>query len=173
MCSSDLITALASVATAIVLPPLATRVIRLVQEGRLSRSRKPQLESANEESEKRWGAVYENSAVGIVLTDLSGRVLAANRAFQKIVCFTEEELQGGLLLEMISADDRESSSAHIAELLGGTRREYYIEKRYKCKDDTFVWTHSHVSLIPGTQTTPPMLLRIVEDISARKAAQAQ
>jgi PAS domain S-box-containing protein len=168
-----LITALASVATAIVLPPLVTRVIGLVQEGRLSRGRKLQLESANEESEKRWRAVYENSAVGIVLTDLSGRVLAANRAFQNIVGFTEEELQGGPLLELISADDRESSRTHIAELLGGTRREYYLEKRYKRKDGTFVWTLSSVSLIPGIQTTRPMLLRIVEDISARKAAQAQ
>jgi PAS domain S-box-containing protein len=128
---------------------------------------------AQHESEQRWRAVYENSAVGIGLTDLSGRMLAANPAFQRIVGFTEEELQGGPLLELISTDDHESSRAHVAELLDGTRREYHLEKRYKRKDGSFVWTHSSVSLIAGTQTTPPMLLRIVEDISARKAAQSE
>ena len=43
-------------------------------------------------SEERWRAVFENSAIGVALTDLSGRFLFTNSAYQKMLGYTEEEL---------------------------------------------------------------------------------
>ena len=45
-------------------------------------------------SEERWRSVFENSAIGVALTDLSGRFLATNLVYQKMVGYSEEELQG-------------------------------------------------------------------------------
>ena len=36
-------------------------------------------------SEERWRAVFENSAIGVARTDLSGRYLATNSAYQKML----------------------------------------------------------------------------------------
>lgn len=42
-------------------------------------------------SEERWRSVFENSAIGVALTDLTGRFLATNYVFQAMVGYTEEE----------------------------------------------------------------------------------
>ena len=49
-------------------------------------------EEALRKSDERWRAVFENSAIGVALTDLSGRFLATNSAFQKMLGYTEEEI---------------------------------------------------------------------------------
>jgi PAS domain-containing protein len=43
-------------------------------------------------SEERWRSMFEASAVGIALTDENRRFVAANKAFQKMIGYTEEEL---------------------------------------------------------------------------------
>jgi PAS domain-containing protein len=44
-------------------------------------------------SEERWKAVFENSAIGVALASPDGRILAANRAYQKMLGYTENELR--------------------------------------------------------------------------------
>ena len=49
-------------------------------------------EDALHKSEERWRAVFENSAIGVALTDMSGRFLATNSAYQKMLGYTDEEI---------------------------------------------------------------------------------
>ena len=37
--------------------------------------------------------MFENSAIGVALADLNGRFIATNRVFQRMLGYTEEELQ--------------------------------------------------------------------------------
>lgn len=123
------------------------------------------------ESEHRWRAVYANSAAGIALTDLGGRILAANPAFQEMLGYDETELQRLTLEEVTPADDREGSQSRLAHLVKEGKGEYHIQRRYLRKDGGILWANASVSLIPGTATMAPMLLRIVDDITERKQAQ--
>lgn len=126
---------------------------------------------AQQESEQRWRAVYENSAAGIALTDLSGRILAANPAFQSMLWYPEEELRKLAMMELIHQDDREENRAGISRLLDDTLPEYHRQIRYQRRDGTFVLTNTSVSLIPGSGSMAPMLVGIVDDITERKRAQ--
>ncbi|MBI4290389.1 MAG: PAS domain S-box protein [Betaproteobacteria bacterium] len=123
---------------------------------------------ALQESERRWRAVFENSSVGIGLTDVDGRVLAANGALQRMLGYSEEEFRSIWLMDITLEDDREQSRALVAQLLKGERREYHLQKRYQQRNGKVVWANVNVSLVPATDTEPQMLLRIVEDISERK-----
>src|SRR5262249_39351004 len=58
----------------------------------LDLSEQKRAEYALRNSEERWRAVFENSAIGVALTDLSGRFLATNSAYQKMLGYTEEEI---------------------------------------------------------------------------------
>src|SRR6184192_3864756 len=56
-------------------------------------TKRKQAEEALRKSEERWRSVFENSAIGVALTDLNGRFIAVNRAYQEIVGYSEEELR--------------------------------------------------------------------------------
>ncbi len=137
---------------------------------RMSEDRK-RAEARLEKSEERWRAVFENSAVGIALTDLNGRFLATNSAFQTMLGYSADEFQALRFLDITHQDDRERNRVLAAELLGGVRNQFQIEKRYWRKDGAQIWVRNSVSLAPGSEKTPVAIMAIVEDITERKQAE--
>jgi PAS domain S-box-containing protein len=125
-------------------------------------------EDALQKSEERWRAVFQNSAIGVALTDLGGRFLATNAAFQKMLGYTEEEIGGLTFLELTHEDYRESIWQLVTELLEGKRRQFQIEKQYRRKDGGVIWVSNNVSLVPGTDSMPRFLMALSEDITERK-----
>jgi PAS domain S-box-containing protein len=125
-------------------------------------------EDALHKSEERWRAVFENSAIGVALTDLRGRFLATNSAFQKMLGYSEEEIGRLTFLELTHEDYRESNWQLVTELLEGKRRQFQIEKQYRRKDGSLIWVSNNVSLVPGTKSMPRFLMALSEDITERK-----
>ena len=111
-------------------------------------------EEALRKSEERWRSVFENSAIGVALTDLNGRFVTTNHVFQTMTGYTEEELRALSFLDVTHEDYREGNWALITELLEGKRRQFQIEKKYRRKDGSLVWVSNNVSLVPGTERVP-------------------
>ena len=130
-----------------------------------------QAEAALRKSEERWRSVYENSAIGVALTDLNGRFLAVNRAYEKILGYTEEELRKLTFLEITEEDYRDANWESVSELLEGKRQQFQIEKQYRRKDGTLRWVSNNVSLVPGTESMPRFIMALSEDITDRKQAE--
>jgi formate hydrogenlyase transcriptional activator len=122
-------------------------------------------------SEGRWRTVFENSAIGVALTDLDGRFLAANRAYQKMVGYSEQELRNLSFLEVTHEDYRESNLTLRAELLEGIREQFQVEKQYRRKDGSLIWVHNDVSLVTGAESPSRFFITLCEDIGERKHAQ--
>jgi formate hydrogenlyase transcriptional activator len=153
---------------------------RVVREGRtlgavitfLDITERKQAETALRKSEERWRSVYENSAIGVALTDLNGRFLAVNRAYEKMLGYTEEELRKLTFLEITEEDYRDANRELVSELLEGKRQQFQVEKQYRRKDGTLRWVSNNVSLVPGTESTPRFIMALSEDITQRKQAEA-
>src|ERR1700723_1841689 len=128
-------------------------------------------EEAVRKSEERWRSVFENSAVGVALTDLNGRFLATNHVYQTIVGYTEEELRALCFLDVTHEDYREANWVFITELLEGKRLQFQIEKKYRRKDGSLIWVSNNVSLVPGTERVPRFIMALSEDITQRKRAE--
>src|SRR6266487_6552129 len=128
-------------------------------------------EQALRKSEERWRSVFENSAIGVALTDLTGRFLATNHVYQTIVGYTEEELRALCFLDVTHEDHREANWALITELLEGKRQQFQIEKKYRRKDGSSIWVSNNVSLVPGTERVPRFIMALSEDITQRKRAE--
>jgi PAS domain S-box-containing protein len=149
-----------------------TRQLTAVNEElRKENVERKRAEEALRGSEERWRAVFENSAAGIALANFTGRFLATNFAFQKMLGYSEEELRELSFLDVTHKDYRDANSELTAELLEGKRQYFEMEKRYRCKDGNLIWVRVHVSLVSGTQSIPRFLLAIVEDITERKRAE--
>jgi PAS domain S-box-containing protein len=120
------------------------------------------------QSEERWRSVFENSAIGVVLADLNGRIIAANPVFLNMLEYTEEELGQFSFIDITVEEDRKLNRVLIEELLTGKRKQFQIEKRYRRKNGNTVWARTSVSVVPGTERVPRFLMALSEDVSDRK-----
>jgi PAS domain S-box-containing protein len=138
-------------------PPSFTGYLRDITERRVS--------------EGRWKRIVDNSAIGIAVTDLTGRFEVTNAHYQKLLGYAEEELRKMAYLDITVPDFRAYNSTLMSELLEGRRDQFNIEKQYRRKDGRLVWVRNNVSLLPGADGAPHNIMAIVEDISERKAAE--
>jgi PAS domain S-box-containing protein len=151
-----------------------TRQLTAVNEElRKENIERKRAEEALRESEERWRAVFENSAAGIALVNSSGRFLAANFAYQKMLGYSEEELGKLSFLDITHEDYRDANSELTTALWEGKRQYFEMEKRYRRKDGNLIWVRVHVSLVSGTQSIPRFSLAIAEDITVRKRAEEE
>src|SRR5262249_11526500 len=114
-------------------------------------SARKRVEENLRRSEQRWRAVFENSAIGVALTDMTGRFLATNSAYQQMLGYSEEELKKLTFLELTLEDDAQRNWVLVADLIDGKRSQFQIEKRYRRKDGLLIWVSNNVSLVPGTE----------------------
>jgi PAS domain S-box-containing protein len=137
----------------------------------LDLTERKRAEEALQRSEKRWRSVFENSAVGVALTDMDGRFIATNHVYQTMLGYTEEELRALRFLDITHEDYREANWALVAELVEGKRRQFQIEKKYRRKDGSLIWVRNNDSLVPGTERVPRFIMALSEDITERKSAE--
>jgi PAS domain S-box-containing protein len=122
-------------------------------------------------SEERWRSVFENSAVGVALTDLNGRFIATNPVYESMLGYSAQELQQLTLMDITHERDIDHNRKLINELVEGKRQQFQIEKQYRRKDGNSVWVRNNVSIVPGTERVPRFLMALSEDITERKQAE--
>ncbi|MGB8063554.1 MAG: PAS domain S-box protein [Candidatus Sulfotelmatobacter sp.] len=122
-------------------------------------------------AEERWRSVFQNSAIGVALTDLNGRFLAANPVYEQMLGYTEEELQNLSFLDITHEEEVEASRTLTEELLEGKRRQYQIEQQYRRKNGSLMWVRNNVSMVPGTERVPRFLMALSEDITRRRLSE--
>ncbi|MHA3772486.1 PAS domain S-box protein [Verrucomicrobiota bacterium sgz303538] len=123
------------------------------------------------ESEERFRAAFDQSVMGIVLTDLNGVVQRANNAFCRIVGYSEEELMGHTSYQFTHPDDRENNIESVRRLREGVAGSSTYIKRYIHKDGGVVWTQINLSLVRNAEGQPSGLIATVEDITAQRHSQ--
>jgi PAS domain S-box-containing protein len=141
-----------------------TELERLAASGQELRSSLDELRA----SEVRWHSIFDNSAVGIALTDTSGIFIAANRAYQEMVGYTEQELQHMTYMDITYEEDQPTNRVLAADLWEGELNPFRFEKRYRRKDDKLIWVRTTVSIAPSTETTAQFAMAVVEDVTERK-----
>jgi len=122
-------------------------------------------------SEERWRKLFENSSAGIALIAPDGRCIGANTALQKMLGYTEEELQGLTPLDVILEEDRAAAAARLAESAEGRRRAHRIETRYVRKDGGVIWADASGVFVPATGSSPAFFAWVIVDITERKRAE--
>jgi PAS domain S-box-containing protein len=125
------------------------------------------------ESAERFRAIIEQAAVGIARVGLDGRWLQVNQRLCDMLGYTHDELLARTSQDITHPADREADLALGARLLTGEIPTYTLEKRYIRKDGSPVWINRATALVRDAAGEPDYLISIAEDISTRKAAEAQ
>lgn len=129
-------------------------------------------EAALRESEARFRATFEKAAVGIAHVAPDGSWLRVNPKLCEIVGYTEEELLQSGFQDITHPDDLKTSLEIRRRMVAGEADSYSAEKRYVRKDGRVVWVEFTVALTRKPDGTPDYFITVVEDIQARKQAQA-
>jgi PAS domain S-box-containing protein len=125
------------------------------------------------ESEARLRESFERAPVGMAHVGLDGRWLRFNRRLAEIVGYPVDELARLTFQEITHPDDLAADLAHVARLLAGDADEFQMEKRYVRKDGSPVWVMLHAAMVRGDAGAPLYFISVVEDISERKAVEAE
>ncbi len=120
------------------------------------------------ESEERFRAAFDSSAIGITLNTLDGHLLRANAAVCRMSGYTEAELQQRTDADNAHPDDRAVGLDLLGELLAGRRDSYQVEKRYLRQTGEVFWTRVTLSAVRAPDGQPAYLVALVEDIDAQK-----
>ncbi len=132
-----------------------------------------QAEVALRDSEVRFRAIFEQTAIGIALVDMQGRLIAVNPALTAMIGYSADELHEMSFTTVTHPDDVASDVALFDELMVGTRESYSLQKRYIRKDGQIVWGNLRVSLIRDASGVPQFAIGMAEDVTERKRIEQQ
>lgn len=116
--------------------------------------------------------VFEEGPLGIALVDLDFRFLRVNARFCEMLGYTDEELQTHTFPEITYPEDIHADVDLAHRLFLGEISRYTMEKRYIRKNGDIIWINLFASLLRDTMDRPTYGLAMVEDITARKQAEA-
>jgi PAS domain S-box-containing protein len=146
---------------------------RLYAELTQENSERRKAEEALRASEERWRKLFENSSAGIALITLDGRLFAANSAFQNMLGYTEQELHRLTSLDLTMDEDRAADEALRVEAVAGQWRDYRVERRFRRKDGSVVWTDVSAVFVPVAESESGFFAAVIVDISERKQAEEE
>lgn len=127
--------------------------------------------AAEERSDLRFRALFENTRDGVFIYDLEGKTVAANREAVRLSGYSEGELIGRSFLDAAAPDERGQAAEVFRSLLRGEAMEPY-ERRVRRKDGTELVTAIHAALVRDRAGDPHHVQSVVRDITERKRAEA-
>lgn len=128
-------------------------------------------EDALRQSEARFRAAFDHSAVGSSITTVSGHILAVNPACCDLLGYTEDDLRSLTFQAVSHPEDLPTDLAMVQQLINGEKNSFQIEKRYIRKDGEIIWTLLSVSLVRDMRQAPLYLLAQMQNITRQKQAE--
>jgi PAS domain S-box-containing protein len=118
------------------------------------------------ESEKRFHSIFNNTSVGVVMTDQDGQLVNVNQAMCSILGYAEEELIGAHITSFTYAEDQGRNLEHHRALMAGEADSCIYQNRFIRKNGGIVWARLNVSVIKDDNSAPQYELVVVEDITS-------
>jgi PAS domain S-box-containing protein len=118
-----------------------------------------------------WRAAFESASVGMAIADLTGRLVATNKAYQDLVGYSGEALAGMTFVDLTHEDDRPATRERADRMFHGSQPQLQVEKRYRRKNGEVIWVRINASTVTTDDGMPCLVLGVVEDITARRHAE--
>ncbi len=128
-------------------------------------------EAALRDSENRFRSMFEQGAIGIVMSSLDGFFLQVNQNFCELVGYSQAELLNLSYVDITYRDDQPEQLVQWHSLLAGEIANYSQEKCYVRKDGSLVWVKVTISLMRDPIGTPQYAVGLIQDINNSKKSE--
>jgi two-component system cell cycle sensor histidine kinase/response regulator CckA len=157
---------------------LKDRMARLGQavgqalEARKLREEKRHADDVLRDSEDRYRLVTENIADGVLLFDLEGHLVLANRSAELITGYSQEELRGRSILTLLTREGAEIAHGRMEAARGGQEMSPLVEFELVQKDGRRVLLEMHIASVMKNGL-PVGRLAVARDITERRGLEDQ
>ncbi len=111
---------------------------------------------------ERWfRAAFAGAATGIAISDLDGRLVEINHAFEAVLGLESDQVRGRLLRDLVHADDRSAVESARRDLLTERNNHIRAERRLRRGDGSALWADLSLSLIRDDDGMPRYLVAMV------------
>ncbi|NMF84204.1 PAS domain-containing sensor histidine kinase [Nodosilinea sp. P-1105] len=142
------------------------RMVGIMQD--ITESKRAEL--AQQASESRFQAIFEQAAVGMARLSPAGHWIQVNQKLCEIFGYQPEELINQPFQAITFEADKGQDEYYYQQLMTGAQPYCQFEKRYVHKDGHPIWTLVTVSVEESDQAEGiTALIAIIEDIEERKA----
>ena len=125
------------------------------------------------DTDDRLRATQEHANIGIAEYDAQGRYLHVNSGLSTITGYSRDELLGRSFFDLTDPADAADEQVAFARHVAGEDTTYTVEKRCFHKDGSVVWLAISASAVFDSTGRFQYGVRIVQDITARKRAEAE
>ncbi|MFC4159072.1 MASE1 domain-containing protein [Chitinimonas lacunae] len=134
-------------------------------------AKREQVEEALRQSEAGYRALFEHAAVGIAHVGLDGHYVRVNQRLCQLFGYSEQEMLQTGVPALTHPDDMPATNRAVQQMLSSEVTIAEDDKRYLCKDGSYLWAHTSVGLHRAQDGTPLHFVTVVQDISQQKAAE--
>ena len=121
--------------------------------------------------EEQLRLTLENAPIGILTTDLAGKLITVNPTLCTILGYSPDELTGMSVEAITHRDDWEETTKNFQRLVHGDINSYEMNKRYLRRDGAVITGRARAGLVRDAHGEPLMVVGEIEDITQRERAE--
>ena len=129
---------------------------------------KSRLAIERETTERRFSAIFEHAAVGMLLLSPDGRFISANPCYLNTTGYTAEQLKAVDPDQLLHPEDNLRVSQRMRNLFEGVERQFTTEARFNNNLGQDGWVSLTATLVKDAEGQALFYVLITEDISERK-----
>ncbi|MCX8095424.1 MAG: PAS domain S-box protein [Caldisericia bacterium] len=119
------------------------------------------------EKEELIKAIFDQFSVGVNITDSEGKVLLSNKALQKMLGYSLDELKTFTFKDYSHPGELEKNIELFEKIKKGEINNYILEKRFIRKDGSIFWGKITTNAIKDEKGNIKYFITLVEDIDER------
>jgi len=146
------------------------KMTQMISELAFQRLEQAELFTILKESEEKFKFVFEAANVGKSMTLPTGEI-DVNQSFCDLLGYSREELRGKKWQDITPACDVPVMEQLLEPLLRGEKDSARFEKRYICKNGSYIWTDLSITLRRDDKGKPQYFVTTLIDITERKQAE--
>ncbi len=131
-----------------------------------------QAQAAALENESRFRTIFDNAAIGILVTDNTGHFLEGNTKLFELFGYSREEFTQLSNLDLTHPDDLDRSQEKFQQLAANRIDSYHLEKRYVRKNGSVFWGDLYVTPRRDPNGNIVDCTGIIIDITERQQVEA-
>lgn len=142
-----------------------------ISEKKAAEAKAREKEERLRETETRFRKIYEEGAIGMVITSEDLKFMMANKTFCQMTGYPEHELKQLTFVQVTHPEDIERDLQNIKMLMSGKTNVYKTEKRYVKKTGEIFW--AQLTVFPMYDSNEKFLYNvgIIVDVTDRKQAE--